>query len=362
MKVKILSRLLSMAAMLALMTAAPALAGAAAQLPEPGAPARATLEDGRVEVYAGTPRVADYQIGDSITIKLVFVLMPDEMYRALHPPESPVLPAQADAPAKADSDAPQVPIVMAMPMLSLEGLKMGIITGQSSDVEPLGPAKVEEYLLGDGKKMVIALFQVTTYVTTEKTQVGVVAEFMYAIASMPDGQPVWRSVSTPELHIGVTRAATRSQTRLIEGDISDKQSPRAPAALFFLFGSLPFAAPLVVSVVVMVVQRLTRKGGLTENEKTWAVIDQAISEAMQDDGYTIEHFRRIFNAVRANLGVLGMNTTETLAELGKRADLARDAVDYVFNWETVFFDPQEDVTAPGLDQLLAMLGKLIPRH
>ena len=55
---------------------------AAANLPEPAAPQHATLNDGRVEVYIGTPRVSDYQIGDSIPVRVVFVLEPDAMYKA----------------------------------------------------------------------------------------------------------------------------------------------------------------------------------------------------------------------------------------------------------------------------------------
>ncbi len=124
---------------------------AAANLPEPAAPQHATLNDGRVEVYIGTPRVADYQIGDSIPVRVVFVLEPDAMYKARTakvvtdntPSVVPSTPV-----ATGDKAMPAPPALLDMPLVEVSGLKMGVVTDKPSDVEPLVPASVQEYIQG----------------------------------------------------------------------------------------------------------------------------------------------------------------------------------------------------------------------
>src|SRR5207253_547243 len=129
----------------------------------------------------------------------------------------------------------QKPVILEMPLVEVEGLKMGIITGQPSDVEPLSGAKVEEYMCPDdgkfnrsdcpkGRKMVVVTLYATSYVTTTKKQVDIVAEFNYAIAKLPHGQPDWRTVQSVALPVGITTSATENQTRLIDGDLSEKVS------------------------------------------------------------------------------------------------------------------------------------------
>lgn len=336
----------------------------AANLPEPAAPQHAILNDGRVEVYIGTPRVSDYQIGDSIPVRVVFVLEPDAMYRARKagsavvsdtPSVVPIVP-----PGNVDRAMPQPPAMLEMPMVEVSGLKMGVVTDKPSDVEPLVPATVQEYIRADGKKMVVAVFYATTYVTTTKTQVGIAADFMYAISRLPDGQPDWRSATTPEMVVGITRAATANQTLLLEGDLTEKFSPRAPAASWFLFGSLPFALPMVAALGMLTFRRLTRKRLLTRNERTWLTLDEIVASA--NGHFTLEHYRRIFYALRENLDVLGKDTTQTLDALGKRAGLDNAAVQDVFNRETLFFDPHQSITAAQHEHLMRSIGILVPRQ
>ncbi len=336
---------------------------AAANLPEPAAPQHATLNDGRVEVYIGTPRVSDYQIGDSIPVRVVFILQPDAMWQAEHSPgvvdtTPSVVPTTPVA--TGDKAIPAPPQLLDMPLVEVSGLKMGVVTDKPSDVEPLVPASVQEYIRADGKKMVVATFYATTYVTTTKTQVGIIADFMYAVAKLPDGQPDWRSGSTPELIVGITRAATQNQTLLLEGDLTAKESPRLKAAYWFLYGSLPFGVPMAGALVLLLFYAVTRKRVLSRNEVTWATLDGIAATAAGH--FTLEHYRRIFYALRDNLDVLGKDTTQTLKSLAGRTGLDLAAVDDVLNRETLFFDPSKSITAAQHEKLMQSIGRLIPRQ
>jgi hypothetical protein len=339
---------------------------AAANFPEPLALQHTTLNDGRVEVDIATPRASDYQIGDSIPVRVVFVLDPDVIYQAEHKPPAPdptpsvVSALTAAASADSDKAKPVVPGMLDMPMVEVSGLKMNVITDQPSDVEPLVPATVREYIRADGKKMVVATFYVTTYVTTTKKVVGIAADFMYAIAKLPDGQPDWRSSSTPELTVGITRAATENQTLLLEGDLSVKSGPKAPAAKWTLYGSIPFAIPMLVALGLIAFRRVTRKRLLSSNERTWQLLDRVVESA--GNHFTLEHYRRIFNALRENLDVLGKDTTQTLESLSSRAGLDFTAVQDVFNRETLFFDPSKSISSGQHEKLMQSIGKLIPRQ
>jgi len=354
---------LLLATMLSL-SAVPAHADeAAANLPEPGAPVHSTIEDGRIDINIGTPLVAAYQIGDSIPVRIVFILESETQYKAEHdkgpldttPSVVPTAPV-----ASGDKAMPVPPARLEWPQLELSGLKMNVLTDKPSDVEPLVPASVKEYIRADGKKMVVVEFFVTTYVTTTKTQVGISADFNYAVSTLPDGQPDWRTASTKEMIVGITRAATQNQTQILEGDLSAKLSPKAPAARLAVYGSIPFAIPMVVALGWLAFRRLTRKRLLTKNERTWQVLDEVIQSA--GDKFTLEHYRRIFYALRDNLDVLGKDTTQTLASLSRRAGLDLAAVQDVFNRETLFFDPNKSITSAQHDKLMQSIGKLIPRR
>jgi hypothetical protein len=352
-------------------TAAFAQDDGSASLPEPSAPQHAVLENGRVEVFIGTPRVADYQIGDSIPVRVVILVTPDAAYALQHKSDAapaaapPSVPAPAQTDPEASAPAPDVakvepPKMLPMPLVQVEGLKMGVITGQPSDVESLGAAQVQTYDRPDGKRMVVATFYATTYVTTTQKQIGIAADFMYAIAALPDGQPDWQSATTPEMPVGITTAATENQTQILQGDLAPKDSPKVPAAIWLLWGSPLLALPMVAALILLAYRRVTRKLDLTANEKVWETLDEVALSAT--DGYQLEHYRRIFNALRAHLDVLGMATSQTISTLVKRKGLDAAAVDEVFNRETLFFDLNEVIGAEQHKKLMDSISILIPRH
>lgn len=330
---------------------------------EPQAPVKQVVADGRVTVYVATPRWAGYAIGDSIPVRVVFELTPDSLYKKTHPvtPDA-VAAARAEAAKVAEGSAvaPEPLAMLEMPLVHLEGLKMKVQTNQPSDVEMLESADIKQFVREDGVKLVVVTFYVTSYVTTQKTQVGVVADFMYAIAKLPDGQPNYVSASTPEMFVGLSRSANELQTRLIEPDLSGKPSPKAPAAFWALTLSGVFALPLLAALGLVVWRRATAVREHSKNEKTWEIFNQVFADAQSAGGFTLEHYRRIFHALREHFDVLGYDTTQTLAILGKRSDLDHEAVDYVFNRETMFFDPAGVITPERHDRLVDALHRLIP--
>ncbi len=332
----------------------------AANLPEPLSPQHLTLADGRIEVYVGTPRVSDYTIGDSIPVCLVFEITPDSLYRIQHPPPEPVIPPrQNTAPSKIS--LVQQPAPLEWPSISLEGLKMGEISSQPSDLELVAPSKIEEYLLPNGTKMEVVTLYLTTWVTTTTTEVDLSADFMYAVSNLPDGQqPDWKSASTPVLHLGINQSAAPNQTLLIEGDLSDKNNPRPTAAYWLLSASPLFALPLVLALAALALRRVRRERKLTKNEVVWQVFARTFADARAQGGFALDHYRRIFNALRRHLDVLSLDTTQTLDLLLARPDLDHEAVDYVFNRETWFFDPTTEITQEAHARLLGYLPRLVP--
>jgi hypothetical protein len=367
MKMKSKFLALCLAAMLFVPVMVRAEGAPSADLLEPVAPKHAVIENGRVEVFIGTTRSSDYQIGDSIPIRLVFILTPEAQILAKHIPAPVLVPSlvpKMDDPEAADAQADTAkidePKPMDIPKVQVEGLKMGLLNGKPSDVEPIGAASVHAYIRPDHSEMVVVSFYVTTYVTTQQTQVDVVADYMYATTLLPDGQPNWQSASTPALPIGITTAATANQALLVEGDLSPKISPIAPLTRWLVFGSLPFALPMLAALFLIAYRGATRGRTLSKNEATWLILDAVVASA--GGRFGIEDYRQIFYAIREHFDVLGMDTTQTLEALGQRDELTGDAVDVVFNQETLFFDPSKSITADQQDRLMAAIGVLIPRH
>jgi hypothetical protein len=248
-----------------------------------------------------------------------------------------------------------------IPMVSFQGLQMGVLSNQPSDVEMLSRAGPPvTYISPDGRRMVVTKFYVTTYVTPTKTQVAVKADFSYAIARQPDGQPDWIAAQTAELPVGITRSATTNQTRLIEGDFSPKISPLAQVTPWLLYRTWPLALPMVVALALMLRQRMTAEKVLSKNAKIWLIFNAVEADAAASGGYTNEHYRRILAALRDHLDVLGLDTTQTLVELKGRPELNAEAVDFVINREVLFFDPGSAISEEEHQKFMYSLKVLVP--
>src|SRR5271163_1346218 len=160
-----------------------ALADDNAPKKEPLAPKHNILVPGRIEYWIGTPRIAGYGIGDAMPITLVFELTPDALWRKQHPEAGPVkllppLPEATPAPAPAaNPKAPrkpaniakvQLPEMLDLPLIDVEGLKMadktGKTTDQPSDVEVYRPADQKVYDMPDGKRRIVVTMVLTQYI------------------------------------------------------------------------------------------------------------------------------------------------------------------------------------------------------
>jgi hypothetical protein len=154
--------------LLALQSMGPALADEPVPDKEPVAPKHLFIPEGCIDVWVGTPQVAGYGIGDSIPGTLVFDVPPyaecqkqqaPDQVKVLPAPAAPVSAAQiaaaAPAPAGTTPAAPvdvakvQMPIMLPVPQISLDGVIMsagsGNLSAKVSDVEPLAANEPEEY-------------------------------------------------------------------------------------------------------------------------------------------------------------------------------------------------------------------------
>jgi hypothetical protein len=340
--------------------------------PEPGAPLPVSIQDGRIQLHVDTPRVAAYAIGDSIQVRLIFTLTSNARHRFEQAGTTSVLPPLpnsnvGNAPMAAYGTSRVVePELLDMPLISVEGLRMGILTKQPSDVKLLGKPQVEEYTPEQGRKMIVVTFY-ATYLTTQqtddgadKTQVGIVADYLWATAKAPDGQlPDWHGDSTPEFFVGTIKSAPENLTLLSEGDLSSKESPRAPIAYWLLFGSPLLATPMVVALLLLSLAAFKRRHELTKNEVVWLELEKIFVSA-NTDGFTLDCYRSILRLLKGHLGVLGLDTTDAKMLLFKRPGCNEKAVDFVFSCELWIFDEEKPITAEQHHQLLHYLGVLVP--
>jgi hypothetical protein len=369
------------AIVLALSVAAFSLAGVAyaddAKLPEPAAPAKATLEDGKINVYLGTPRVSGYAIGDSIPVTIVFELTPDKSGKPadLTPPKpeaapapsvpqmSPYQPTPSDAPPKVEK-AP-APTPLAVPLIDVEGLKMQVQYSEALDVEMLTPATEVTRYTRDGKEYLKVVYYVWTFTTTKQSQVDVKADFTYAVTKLEDGSPNWMKGTTPTISIGTRKTATDNQVTLLEGDLKLKASPIAPAAYIFLIVGPLLMLPLFGALALTGYKRYMAPKKLSVNEEFWAAIDPVVADATANGGFQIEHYKRIFFMLRRRFGVNALDGYELINALKSHADLAGiefSAVEQVFGMEAVFYAKAASVTEEQQKSFIEGIGKLVPRH
>jgi hypothetical protein len=359
-------------------------APATAPKKEPQAPKHVVLVPDRIDEWIGTDRVADYAIGDPMVVTLMFDITPDSMYRAAHPnvppqmvlPPSPVPAGPSTAPA-ANVAKVQMPKMLEWPVIEVEGLKMAALSGKTteapSDVEVYKGASIKTYQMPDGRRRMVVTMTLTQYVTTQKeadgkttkTQADAALDFAYATSQELDGQPEWHSATTPLLTFGIHQSADPNQTQLIEGDLSDKTSPRAQVmywafGLAVLFGIIP-----LWEVVRAIIGRTGRQRELTRNERTWRKLGEVFKEANAAGEFKIGHYQHVFHLLREYLGIYSITTTQALEKVatgvdgnGKPIDV--DAAKYLFHEETVLFDPNKVIDADDRSELFRNIAVLVP--
>ncbi len=314
---------LSLAAMLLSFTGATAFADDGPKIQyiaqEPISPTKPkVLEDGRIKVWVGTPKSNGYAIGNSMPINVVFELTPDKVFSAAHPAPPPAAPEpvkvapqiQQLGPETVHSiqpmPAPPGPHKLPLPKISVPGLEMGVLTSDPSDVELLSNkdgvyVKTQEYRHGD-EVNVLVTFYVTNFVTTQKDKVAVKADFMYAVDET-DGQPNWQSATTPEIMVAVHTTAAFNQTKMVEGDLQVKASPKAPAAFIGMWIAPVLMMPLLASIAFWTFMWLTRAQRYSSEDLTLATIRRVEEDAARHGKFESEHFRHIFSALRQYLEV-----------------------------------------------------------
>lgn len=368
---------------LALSLAVFSLAGVAyaddnAKQPEPAAPAKSTIEDGRINIYLGTPRVSGYAIGDSIPITIVFELTPnpDGVPPGAEPPKPVAAPAPSlpmmspNQPAASDAAAPVVekapaPKPLAMPIIDVEGLKMQVQSADPLDVEMLTPATEVTRYKRDGKEYLKVVYYVWTFTTTKQSQVDVKADFTYATSKLEDGQPNWVKGTTPTISIGTRKTATDNQVTLLEGDLKPKSSPVAPAAPVFIIGGAALMVPLFIALMLTGYRRYIEPKKATANELFWAELDPVFARANETGSFSVDDYMLIFFKLRLRFGVNALAGQELLDGLKAHKELAKvdpNRIEQVFAMESILYAKDHVVTEAKLHAFIDGVKLMVPRH
>lgn len=339
-----------------------AFADDGSQPAEPTVPQVSVLENGAVTVDVGTPRNFGYQIGDSIPVIVVFELKHNSQARTDSPPVDPssLLKDSATAPT-----APP-PIPLAVPEINIEGLKMGQLSSQPSDVELVGEPSIQRFT--DGQKDYLRVeFYVTQFVTEQKDadgnpkrEVTITADFGYAVNALPDGQPDWQTATTPAIQVGIVPVAGDNETLLREGDLSLKESTHAPFVYPMLFAGVLLTLPLLVSLVQLGYRGCKRPRQMSANEIFWKDVDPVIAAAQESGICKIEDYQKILYELRRRYGVSSLQLSEVLDAL--RAEPDYELVERVFSLEQNIFKEDGTISSDESDEFFAALQLLIPRH
>jgi hypothetical protein len=344
---------------------------------EPTAPAKATLENGRVNVYLGTPLVSGYAIGDSIPVTILFEMTPDNSAAAkpaaVSPPKpeappapsvptmSPNQPTGGQAPVVTTAPAP-TPLVV--PVVDVEGLKMQVQSSEALDVEMLKPASDPVIYERDGKVYLKVVYYVWTFTTVKQQTVDVKADFSYAVSKLEDGSLNWVKGATPTITIGTHKTATDNQTKMLEGNLKPRASSIAPATYIVLGGGVLMLLPLFAALALSGYRRVMQPKKLSGNAKFWTAIDPVLAEAKKEGKLSMAHYKRIFFKLREHFQVSSKDGDELLAALAANEELANvDAalIKQVFDLESVFYI--DDAVSPEQEKAFTdSLEKLVPRR
>jgi len=348
---------------------------------EPNAPNKATLENGKVQVYLGTPRASGYGIGDSIPVTIVFEMTKNTSASAKPTEVTPPAPEQPPAPAApvtmtspnqpsgGQPDAAVVvkapePTPLAVPIVDVEGLKMQVQSSEALDVEMLKPVGEPEIYERDGKVYLKVVYYVWTFTTVKQQTVDVKADFTYAVSKLEDGQPNWVKGSTPTITIGTHKTATDNQTKMVEGNLKMRASPVAVAAPYVIAGGALLMLPLFGGLALAGYRRAMAPKKLSPNAGFWTKADPVFKAATEDGKLSIDHYKTIFVALRRRFGVEAMDGDELIAALKAHPDLANTdivLIKKVFEQEAVFF--VDDAVTPEQEMAFKeSLEKLVPRR
>ena len=371
-----IKRLALMLALLVPFVAGPVYADSAPP-PEPVVPLTTILEGGKVIVNIGSPRNADHAIGASVPIILVFELQhlkggdvkPDAKADKSPKATEPAAPVPFD-PAAFLADTAQAPTAPAakplpVPRVNIEGLQMGVISALPSDFGILGTPEVQEYTDGD-KDYVRVIFWVWQFVTTQKNadgtpkrQASLQPDFLYAVDTLPDGQPDWKKASTKELLIDIVPSAGDEQTAPREGDLQTKQSTHAAVIPYLTAFGIALMLPLFGLLGWNSYTAYVRPRKLTANEIFWLEVDQVVSQAEAKGGFELDDYQKILFELRRRYDVSTMYTEALLKHLEAEANFP--TLERVFGLEEKFFVKDGTVTTEQHDELMSSLKLLIPR-
>jgi hypothetical protein len=329
--------------------------------PEPKLMEIARVENGKIVLYMAAPRNSGYGIADSIPVVLVFELTPDPQAAVAVPPVDPT-GFLVDTPT-----APAAPVArpLAVPQINVSSLSMKILSGKRSEVEMVGRPEIQNYTCGD-KQCVRVVFWVTQFVTTKvnqdgtpKIQVSLSVDYLYAVVAQPNGQPDWKTASTPVISVGIHQTAGPNQTIPREGDLSLKVSSTSPLVPYCYGVGIPLMLLLVAEVLWMAYAAYLRPRQLTPEEVFWAEVNPVLADG-EKSGFQLDHYQKIIYEFRRKYKVSNLHAFDAVKKLADEPD--HEKIIFVFSLEQTFFSKDGRVTLEQHTQLMEALHSLIPEY
>jgi hypothetical protein len=325
------------------------------------------LADGKVIVNVGTPRNAGYGIGASIPIVLVFELQHSKQVVIADPATQPDTSYDPAAALTNVATAPMAPVAKPLPVprINLEGLAMGALLAEPQDIKFLAPPVVQTYTQGD-KDYVRAVFWGWQFVTTQKgadgkpkRQVSVKADFLYAVDTLPDGQPDWKKATTPEMLIDIVPTAGEDQITPREGDLKTKESNHAAIIPYLKWGGVVLMMPLFFMLGRLTYAQYMRPRRLTAGQIFWLEVDPVVEQAEKAGLFSLDDCQKILYELRRFYGVSTLHTADLLKALEAAPNYP--TIERIFALEGTFFIKDGTVTPEQHEDLIASLKLLVPR-
>jgi hypothetical protein len=300
----------------------------------PTAQVQQAYADGKVVVIVQTMRPYGYRIGEPVTVQVIII-----------------------------SD-PSVSI-------NTDGLERGNFDPvNGSDMLLVAPPVVKRSTQ-QGKNVLEINLQLKTFKTNPSVTWN--ARFMYAVDKLPNGDPNWQPVTTPDFTVSNSNTAIDASKDLDPGDLDQKSSPHPTPVLPMRLMGLVLLLIAACAYLGVLYRRLNPPKQLPANERAWRVFDRVLQESDAGAGVSYARAEKLAAALRAYLGVETIPTDKARPVLEQlfvkseqRFELTRVALEALTTLDKALYERPEDdskiaLTRQQCRDLFARIERVVPR-
>lgn len=249
--------------------------------------------------------------------------------------------------------------------VDLGGLSSKTLSKDGSDFELVSPPVVTT-LERNGKEIYVLQLLLRTWVMDPALTLSV--QFHYALALLPDGKtPAWKVGTTPDFIITTSRTATENSKQLLDGDMTEKQSPvHWLAKPVECVGAVMLL--LVPAWLVWKFLSLRRRNKLTASQRAWLVIDELVAARRSGRQFTTRDYEEIGAVLRQYLGIEELATAaaverlnEFFADSSRKAELLALSMSALAKLDRAIYG-KAVLNSQEIEALLQELAAIIPRQ